>query len=502
MDWIAPLKAQQQDFCHRLTLGKLLICEENYLHSEVTVIKKEIIEKIKVESILESEDIANKYDLTYPLREILEAIFYRKLAIEAFLARFGNLVWLDNSKYFQNSESTLINSNFLVKKAPYIKILLKTFQGNHQDIQCNLSCQEAETNNIFIYAICSEKFNNNVPAYSIIFLGFTIVNLLKFKKQQTINISSSDELLYISGLSYYINDILSLGYSFIKLAKISLKKGNFDEAISFYDQAIKQNNVNPKIYLLRGICQYKKDNKQSALIDFSQAIELDNNYDLAYHWKGYIYQELGNYSEALVNYNKEIAINPLNFFAYYKRGFTYEKLHQLFNALDDYNMANTINYNFYQLFYNRGGIYYRLGDKETAIEDYNQALKLKPNFVEAYYNLGIVYQELGNYKEAIRNYRLAIKHNNQYYKAYYNLAILQANLGLYKQSINSYGIALKINPYFIQANYNQKALNILIKKEINIVTKDYDISELSDENNLIVDINGKSEKNYFYDSEN
>lgn len=500
MDWIAPLKAQQQDFYHRLKLGKLLICEENYLQSEVTVIKKEIIEKIKVESILESEDIANKYDLTYPLREILEAIFYRKLAIEAFLARFGNLVWLDNNKYFQNSESTLINSNFLVKKAPNIKILLKTFQGNYQNIQLNLSYQEAENNNIFIYAICSEKFNNNVPEYSIILLGFTLLNLLEFKKQE-INISPS-QLLYIGGLNYYINDILALGYSFIELAKKSLKQGKFNEAISFYNQAIKENNFNPKIYLLRGICQYKKDDKQAALMDFSQAIELDNNYNLAYHWKGYIYQELGNYSEALVNYNQEIAINPLNFFAYYKRGFTYEKLHQLFNALDDYNMANTINYDFFQLFYNRGGIYYQLGDKESAIEDYNQALKLKPNLVEAYYNLGIVYQELGNYKEAIRNYRLAIKYNNQYDKAYYNLAILQANLGLYKQSINSYRIALKINPDFIEANYNQKALNTLVKKEINIVTKDDDISELSDENNLIVDINNSSEKNYFYNSEN
>lgn len=499
MEWIKPLKAQQQDFLHRLTLGKLFICEENYLHSEITIIKKETIEKIKVESILESEDIANKYDLTYPLKEVLETIFYRKLAIEAFLSRFGHLVWLDDYKYSQTSEASLINSHFLVKKVPNIKILLKTCQGNCLDIQVNFSTTEKENSDIFVYSLCSEKFNNNLQEYSVTLLGFTTLYLLKTNTKK-IDISPS-QLLYLGGLTYYINDVLSCGYSYVKFAQKSLQQGKYDEAISYYNLAIKENSFNANIYLLRGICEYKKGDKKRALIDLSQAIELNNNYDLAYHWKGYIYQELGNYSEALVNYNQEIALNPSSFFAYYKRAFIYTKLNELFTALDDYNIASKINHSFFQLFYNRGGIYYQLGDQESAIKDYNQVLKLKPDLVEAYYNLGIIYQESGNYKEAIRNYNLAIKINEQYYQAYYNLAILQANLGLYQQSINNYETALKINPNFIQASYNQKSLETLIKKERNMMSKESNLAELSDKNSPIIVIENKpKEKNNGYDS--
>ncbi|MBL1210129.1 tetratricopeptide repeat protein [Geminocystis sp. GBBB08] len=494
MDWKTPLKVQQQDFLNRLALGKLLICDENYLHSEVTIIKKEAIEKIKVESILESEDIANKYNLTYPLQEVLEIIFSRKLAVEAFLSRFGHLVWLDNHKYYEDSKASLVKSNFLVKKATNIKILLKSYQGNFNQIKFCFSSEEINNNEIIVCALSSSKFKNNLQECSIIFLGFSSKYFLKHNKNNNLEISGLS-LLYIGGLSYYINDILPLNYPLLEKAKKNLKQGKYEEAISFYTQAIKYNNFNYRPYLLRGICRYKLDQKKEAIADLSQAINLNNTCDLAYHWQGYIYQELGNYSEALVNYSHEIVINSLSFFAYYRRAFVYNKLNKLIEALDDYNIATKINNQFFQVYYNQGNIYYKLGDKESAIQSYNKALKLKPNLAEAYYNIGIIYQESGNYQEAIKNYHLAIKTNNQYYKAYYNLAILQANLGSYQQSINSYEIILRINPNFIQASYNQKSLNSLLKKEGKILSKEADVSPLSDKNPPIISPKKSKEKN-------
>ncbi|WP_373479851.1 tetratricopeptide repeat protein [Geminocystis sp.] len=474
----------------------MLICEENYLHSEVTFIKKEIIEKIKVESILESEDIANKYNLTYPLKEVLETIFYRKLGVEAFLSRFGHLVWLDNNKYHQNSETNLVNSHFLVKKATHIKILVKTFQGNVNETKLNLTLSEIKAHQIIVCLICPNKFQVNIKEYSIINLGFTTIDLLNNndKKSNIINIISSN-LLYMGGLSYYINEVLPVNYPLLQFAKNFFKKGNYKEAIILYDKALKENKTIPNTYLLRGICKYRLGDKQGALSDFSQVIEFKNNNGLAYHWRGYIYQDLGNYEEALKNYNQEIVFNNLSFFAYYKRGLIYSKLNRLIEALEDYNMAIKINNSFFQIFYNRGGIYYQLEDKQSAIEDYKKALEVNPNLVEAYYNLGIIYQELGNYPKAIKSYQQAIRLNSFHIKSYYNLAILQANLGLYQQSINSYEEVLKIKPNFMEAISNHQSLSLLLKHEGNLIIEKKNIPSSSQKNPKIININSSVNKN-------
>ncbi|BAQ66525.1 tetratricopeptide repeat protein [Geminocystis sp. NIES-3709] len=467
MDWTTPLKAQQQDFCSRLNLGQLLVCQEKYLHSEVVFINEETIEKIKVESILESEEIANKYNLTYPLKEILEIVFYRKLGIEAFLSKFGHLTWLDNHKYYEDCEASLVNSYFILKQATNIKILVKTNQGDINNIQWSISQEEISNNRIIIFVICPKKFKVSLKEYSVVFLGFIPVELLSTKKEKT-NINLS-HLLYISGLNFYINDVLPLNYFLQKSAKFYIKKGNYKESISLYNKSISHNPNNSKNYFLRGICKYKLRDIQGALIDFSQAITLNDRDDLAYHWRGYLHQQLHNYSEALTNYNQEILINPLNYFAYFNRAITYTKLKQLIKAIEDYTMAIQINNSIFQGFFNRANIYYLLGDKESSIDDYIHVIKLQPNLVEAYYNLGIIYQEIGEFQQSLKSYRLAIKADSMYLKSYYNLAILQANLGLYQQSINTYQIILKINPNFTQAIHNQNSLSLLLQKEGNIL---------------------------------
>lgn len=492
MDWTTPLKAQQQDFCSRLNLGNLLHCQESYLHSEMVVINEDSIEKIKVESILESEEIANKYNLTYPLKEILEIVFYRKLGREAFALKFGHLTWLDNNKYYEDYEASLVNSHFLVKLATNNKILIKTYHGNFNEIKYSFSAKEISNNNLIVCTISPEKFRVNLKQYTIIFLGFIPVESLP-KIKDKLDISLSD-LLYIGGLSFYLQNILPANYYLLKQAHSYTKKGDYAESILLYNKAILNNDTQSKNYFLRGICKYKLGDIHGALTDFSQTIILNDRDYLAYHWRGYLHQQLGNYSEALIEYSQEIKINPLNYFAYFNRGIIQTKLTQFIHALEDYTLAIQINNSLYQGFYNRGNIYYQLGDKESSIEDYLKALKIQPNLPRAYYNLAIIYQELGEYKRALNSYQLAIKANGNYLKSYYNLAILQADLGYYKESINTYQIILEIDPSCTPAIYNQKSLCSLLKEEGKILVKK-EILESSPHNPPVIGINNNKKNN-------
>ncbi|WP_017293714.1 tetratricopeptide repeat protein [Geminocystis herdmanii] len=492
MDWTTPLKAQQQDFCSRLDLGNLLHCQESYLHSEMVVINEDSIEKIKVESILESEEIANKYNLTYPLKEILEIVFYRKLGMEAFLLKFGHLTWLDNHKYYEDYEASLVNSHFLVKQATNNKILIKTYSGNFKKIRYSVSAQEIEHNNLIIYTISPEKFRVNLKEYVIIFLGFIPVESLpRFNDKLDINLA---DFLYIGGLNFYLQNILPTDYYLLKLAKSYLKKGSYAESILLYNKSIFNNPTQSKNYFLRGISKYKLGDIQGALTDFSQTITLNDQDSLAYHWAGYLHQQLGNYPEALMEYSQEIKINPLNYFAYFNRGIIHTKLTKFIKALEDYTMAIQINHSLFQGFYNRAIIYYQLGDKDSSIEDYLKAIKIQPNLPQAYYNLGIIYQQLGEYKQAFNSYQLAIKANDKYLKSYYNLAILQADLGYYKESINTYQIISEIDPYFIPAIQNHHSLSSLLEKEGSILDDNEILSSLT-QNPEVIGINSKGKNN-------
>ncbi|MGI0482816.1 tetratricopeptide repeat protein [Geminocystis sp. CENA526] len=495
MDWTSPLKAQQLDFCSRLDLGNLLICQDNYFHSEKVIITEDSIEKINKESALESEEIIKKYNLTYSPQKILEKVFYRQLGIEAFLSKFGHITWLDNHVYHLDSVESLINSYFVIKQATNIKILFKIYQGNFNNIDYILSSDEIKNNQVVIFAICPQKFTANVKEYPVIFLGFIPLDLLS-KTQQKNNkiIINLSELLYIGGLNFYINHVVINNYSLFELAKKYFKNGNYQQSLSLYNKAIKDKPLSSKSYFLRAICKYKLGHISGALQDLSQTISLNDRNEIAYHWRGYLYQQLENYPEALSNYNQEIKINPLNYFAYFNRAIVYSKLKQLIEALEDYTMVLQINNRFFQGFYNRGNIYYQLGDKQSAIDDYTQAIKIQPNLAEAYYNLGIIYHQLGEYKQALNSYQLAVKSKPKYLKPYYNSAILQADLGYYQESINTYNIILDFDSNFIPAIHNQNALSLLLKKEGKILREE-EVLSYSTQNPEVVKIDDNSAEN-------
>ncbi len=467
MDCSVLLKAQQQDFYARLQIGNLLVCSENNLHSESCILEEEAIEKINLESIIEAQNVVDNYLLEVSHQDIFNSLFYRRLTIEAFLFQFGNLVWLDNIEQKDYSELSLTQSFFSIKNNSNIKILIKTYQGDINQIKLELSLEEIQNSQVFVFAYFVHNEENTSQYFQPIFLGFTTIDLLN--KNETKQEILVKDLLYIGGLSYYLSNEVNINEPLQLLAKKQIKQGKYLQAIETYNQITRSGDTTEKNIFNRGICYYKLDKKKLALRDFSRVIQLNHLHSLAYHWLGYICLELEKYPEALNNYNQEIKLDSHNFFAYFQRALVYLKLNQLIDALEDYSIALKINNQFFQGYYNRAYLYYQLKDSQSAIEDYKMALKIKPNLVQAHYNLGVIYQELNDYQEAIEQYRLAIKINPRYVNAYYNLAILQANLGLFEKSLNHYKEVIKIAPDFIQGSYNYKSLKSLLKNEGNIL---------------------------------
>jgi tetratricopeptide (TPR) repeat protein len=73
---------------------------------------------------------------------------------------------------------------------------------------------------------------------------------------------------------------------------------------------------NAKFYNNRGIAFAEKGQYDQAISDFNQAIAINPSYNKAYNNRGIVYRLRGQYHQAISDFNKAIAINPLDAEAY------------------------------------------------------------------------------------------------------------------------------------------------------------------------------------------
>jgi len=71
-----------------------------------------------------------------------------------------------------------------------------------------------------------------------------------------------------------------------------------------------------KFYNNRGIAFAEKGQYERAISDFNQALEINPRYNKAYNNRGIVYRLTGQYNEAISDFNKSIAINALDAEAY------------------------------------------------------------------------------------------------------------------------------------------------------------------------------------------
>jgi lipoprotein NlpI len=122
-------------------------------------------------------------------------------------------------------------------------------------------------------------------------------------------------------------------------------KGDNDNAIADYSQAIKLNSKDASAFNNRGSAYLAKGQHDRAIADYSQAIQL-NVKDLdAFNNRGNAYYSNGDNERAIADYNQVIQIDPKNAHAYLKRGLANLYLGASAKALADLNQASTLDPN-------------------------------------------------------------------------------------------------------------------------------------------------------------
>jgi tetratricopeptide (TPR) repeat protein len=154
-----------------------------------------------------------------------------------------------------------------------------------------------------------------------------------------------------------------------------LKKGQTDEAINQYQEAIRLNPEYAGAHYNLGNALLKKDQTDEAISQYQEVIRLKPDDADAHNNLGDALLKKGQTDEAIHQYQEAIRLKPDGADAHYNLG----------NALR------------------------KKGQIDEAINQYQEVIRLKPDDAEAHNNLGVALAIKGQTEEAIRQFQEAIR---------------------------------------------------------------------------------------------
>jgi len=189
------------------------------------------------------------------------------------------------------------------------------------------------------------------------------------------------------------------------------EKGQYDEAINEFSEALKLNPDKARAYWSRADAYVQKYRYDEAISDYNEAIKLDTNFALLYKNRGKAYLFKGQLDEAISDCNDAIRIKPSYADAYVIRGQAYRIKGQYDQAITDCTEAIRLDPDFSDAYYARGLAYHQTRQIDQAITDYTEAIRLDPNNALSYGYRGVAYNQLGQINQAITDLEKALSMN-------------------------------------------------------------------------------------------
>ncbi len=162
---------------------------------------------------------------------------------------------------------------------------------------------------------------------------------------------------------------------FMTKASMAARSGRYEEALKYYDEALKA-----------------QPNNIRALFN-----------------KGVMLQMLGKPGEAIKYYDKYLDINPYDPEAWSNKGMALRRMGRVTEAIKAYEKGIDLNPEDATLWSNKGIALRSMGRIEDAIKCYDRALEIDPNDAGIWSNKGVALQSVGRLEEAIRCYDRALE---------------------------------------------------------------------------------------------
>lgn len=157
------------------------------------------------------------------------------------------------------------------------------------------------------------------------------------------------------------------------------ERGDYDQAIRDYTEAIRINPENADAYYSRGFAYHRKGDYDEEIRDYDQAILINPNYAKAYDARGLAHHNKGDYARAIQDYNEAIRISPEDANAYNNRCWTYGLMRRPDDALRDCNESLRLRPNDAGTLDSRALAHWLRDDQDRARKDLQRARKINPS---------------------------------------------------------------------------------------------------------------------------
>jgi tetratricopeptide (TPR) repeat protein len=172
----------------------------------------------------------------------------------------------------------------------------------------------------------------------------------------------------------------------------AMNNGNYEEAISYFDKAIAENDSNDYNFYLRGVSKFRTFDYAGAIADFTRAIDLSPSNKNQWWSEGTRSLKIGtSYTTSLGGKSLEHKY----YYAYFYRGQSKLELGDYRGAITDFNKVVSIDKELASAYSLRGICNYNLNEFEKAIQDFSIGIKMNPKDGIAHYYKGTCHLNIG-----------------------------------------------------------------------------------------------------------
>jgi protein O-GlcNAc transferase len=231
--------------------------------------------------------------------------------------------------------------------------------------------------------------------------------------------------------------------------------GQFEQAVAYYDLALKLQPRWPEALANRGVALQALGRLEEALESYDQALAVRPAFALAHSNRGNALCSLGRLQQALMSYEQALLLQPDYPEALQNRGTALHALGRYSEALESFDRVLAIRPDMTDALLGRGSTLTALQRPVEALESCIRALAMRPNHADTLNMLGNALCALNRLDAALAIYEQAIAINSGLAGSFYNRGNVLQALGRHEQSLESYERALALKPGFAEALNNR-----------------------------------------------